>query len=70
MLAVADGEIVNMRNVITKENIPPEVPNPKPGEIDLPGNFVVLKVQQNNQNYYVFYGHMQPNSIKAHWVKR
>lgn len=63
ILAVADGVIVNMRNAITKDNIPPNAPNPKPSEEDIPGNFVVLKVKQNNKNYFVFYGHMQPNSI-------
>jgi murein DD-endopeptidase MepM/ murein hydrolase activator NlpD len=63
VLAVADGVIANIGNDISSDNIPPDMPNPKPSKQEIPGNFVVLKVRQNNKNYYVFYGHMQPNSI-------
>lgn len=62
ILAVADGTIVNMTDNIA-ENTPPGLPNPPPPLAALLGNFIMLKTQQNNRDYYVMYAHMQPGSI-------
>lgn len=65
VLAVADGVVSKMQDVIRENNVPPHFPNP-PFPIDkVPGNYVLLKIQQNNQDYYVLYAHMQPGSIKV-----
>lgn len=66
VLAVTDGKIVNLGDTALKENIPPFPPIPKLSDKDIPGNFIVLQIQQNNKNYYVFYAHLQPGSIKVH----
>lgn len=66
VLAVDDGTIVNMRDAIPADNTPPGLPNPPPNFTDTPGNFVILKIQQNGRDYYVLYAHMQPKSIKVH----
>jgi murein DD-endopeptidase MepM/ murein hydrolase activator NlpD len=65
VLAVADGTVVNMRDAIEKDNTPPGFPNTSPNILDVPGNFLIINIKKQGRDYFVFYGHLQPHSIKV-----
>jgi hypothetical protein len=62
--AVADGVVEKVHDQVA-ENVPPQLPVPQVPMTDVSGNFVMLKVYQNNMNYYVLNAHMQPGSIRV-----
>ncbi len=64
ILAVHDGIVTKVHDGIA-ENIPPKLPVPQLPLPDIAGNHVMLKIHQNNQDYYVLFAHMIPGSIKV-----
>ncbi len=64
VLAVDNG-IVSLVNDGMKENSPPEMPTSHLTLSEIPGNYVILKINQNAKDFYVLYAHMQPGSIRV-----
>jgi hypothetical protein len=62
--AVADGVVERIHDQVA-ENVPPQLPVPQVPIADVSGNFVMLKIHQNNKNYYVLNAHIQPGSIRV-----
>lgn len=60
--ASANGVVVNIRNTMPNNPHPPKQPkfnNP----FDRPGNYVVIRSENNGENNYLVYAHLQPNII-------
>lgn len=64
VLAAVDGAVAQVHEGV-KENTPPGLPKPTPAIEDASGNYVILKFNQNQQDYYMLYAHMQPGSIRV-----
>lgn len=64
VFAVADGVVTKVHEGVA-ENTPPQLPSPTLPLADVPGNYVMLKIHQNDKDYYILNAHMQPGSIRV-----
>lgn len=62
--ASADGIVSKMQDGVPL-NTPPKLPTPSVKIGDIAGNYVIIKIRQNDRDYYVLNAHMQPGSIKV-----
>lgn len=64
VLAAVDGVVTKIQDGIS-ENTPLSYPQPPLELSKVPGNYVIIKANQEGQTYYVLSAHMQPGSIQV-----